>query len=168
MQPHFYCSLATRGADFGDGSTYITYWNVGYNILDLPRFLMLNLSQQVILSIISIPGVLLTGYMVELPFLGQRGTLSISTCTFEYSLSESALLIIILNLVLTGVFILASTTAWTSNALLRWNLAYNLTSNVMYSVLFALTPKFFPTKDRAMGNALTASANRVFSVMVCS
>ncbi|KAF5335322.1 hypothetical protein D9611_011779 [Ephemerocybe angulata] len=120
--------LATRGADFGDGSVYITYRN------------------QAILSVIGVPGALLAGYMVELPVLGRRGTLSISTT-------------------LTGVFILVSTTARTSNALLGWNCAYSFTSNVMYGVLYALTPELFPTKDRGTGNALTATANRIFGIM---
>ncbi|KAF4617501.1 hypothetical protein D9613_006442 [Agrocybe pediades] len=120
--------LATRGADFGDGSVYITYRN------------------QVILSAIGVPGALLAGYMVELPVLGRRGTLSIFTF-------------------LTGVFILASTTARTSDALLGWNCAYSFTSNIMYGVLYAITPELFPTKDRGTGNALTATANRVFGVM---
>ncbi|KAG7086528.1 MFS sugar transporter [Marasmius oreades] len=120
--------LATRGAKFGDGSLYITYRN------------------QVILSVIGVPGALLAGYMVELPFLGRRGSLSIST-------------------LLTGVFILASTTARSSYALLGWNCAYSFTSNVMYGVLYALTPELFPTKDRGTGNALTACANRIFGVM---
>jgi hypothetical protein len=53
--------LATRGADFGDGSVYITYRN------------------QAILSVIGVPGALLGGWAVEVPFLGRRGTLSITT-----------------------------------------------------------------------------------------
>lgn len=85
--------------------------------------------------------------MVELPILGRRGTLSIST-------------------ILTGVFILASTTARTSNALLGWNCGYSFTSNVMYGVLYALSPELFPTKDRGTGNAIVASANRIFGIMV--
>ncbi|KAF9024366.1 MFS general substrate transporter [Hymenopellis radicata] len=120
--------LSTRGADFGDGSTYITYRN------------------QVILSVIGVPGALIAGYLVELPTLGRRGTLSIST-------------------LLTGAFILASTTARSSAALLGWNCAYSFTSNVMYGVLYALTPELFPTKDRGTGNALAAAANRVFGIM---
>lgn len=36
----------------------------------------------------------------------------------------------------------------------------------MYGVLYAITPELFPTKDRGTGNALTASANRIFGVMV--
>ncbi|KAI9430543.1 MFS general substrate transporter [Lactarius indigo] len=120
--------LATRGADFGDGSTYITYRN------------------QVILSVIGVPGALLAGWTVELPFLGRRGSLAIST-------------------VLTGVFLFASTTARSSAALLGWNCGYSFTSNIMYGVLYALSPELFPTKDRGTGNALVAAANRVFGIM---
>lgn len=120
--------LATRGADFGDGSVYITYRN------------------QVILSAIGVPGALLAGWMVEIPLLGRRGSLSVST-------------------ILTGVFILVSTTARSSNSLLGWNCAYSFTSNVMYGVLYALTPELFPTKDRGTGSAICATANRIFGVM---
>jgi len=120
--------LATRGADFGDGSVYITYRN------------------QVILSVIGVPGALLAGWAVELPRFGRKGTLSVST-------------------LLTGVFLFASTTARTSNALLGWNCGYSFTSNVMYGVLYAMSPELFPTKDRGTGNGLTASANRVFGIM---
>jgi hypothetical protein len=35
----------------------------------------------------------------------------------------------------------------------------------MYAVLYAYTPEIFPTKDRGTGNALTATANRVFGIM---
>ncbi|KAF9020592.1 hypothetical protein BDZ89DRAFT_1072106, partial [Hymenopellis radicata] len=47
---------------------------------------------QIILSVIGVPVALIAGYLVELPILGRRGTLSILT-------------------LLTGAFILASTTA---------------------------------------------------------
>ncbi|KAI0299667.1 MFS general substrate transporter [Multifurca ochricompacta] len=120
--------LATRGADFGDGSTYITYRN------------------QVILSVIGVPGALLAGWTVELPYFGRRGSLAIST-------------------VLTGVFLFASTTARSSASLLGWNCGYSFTSNIMYGVLYAISPELFPTKDRGTGNALVAAANRIFGVM---
>ena len=61
---------------------------------------------------------------------------------------------------------MASTTARSSNALLGWNCAYSFTSNVMYGVLYAITPELFPTKHRGTGNAITATANRRFGVMV--
>ena len=38
-------------------------------------------------------------------------------------------------------------------------------SNIMYAVLYAYTPEIFPTKDRGTGNAITASANRIFGIM---
>ncbi|CEL60018.1 putative MFS-type transporter PB1E7,08c OS=Schizosaccharomyces pombe (strain 972 / ATCC 24843) GN=SPAPB1E7.08c PE=1 SV=1 [Rhizoctonia solani AG-1 IB] len=120
--------LATRGADFGDGSVYITYRN------------------QAILSVIGVPGALLGGWAVEVPFLGRRGTLSITT-------------------VLTGVFLFASTTARSSDALLGWNCGYSFTSNIMYGVLYAMTPELFPTKDRGTGNGIAATANRIFGIM---
>jgi MFS family permease len=66
---------------------------------------------------------------------------------------------------LTGVFLFASTTAVTSDALLGWNCAYSFVANIMYAVLYAYTPEIFPTKDRGTGNAITASANRIFGIM---
>ncbi|KAH9891835.1 MFS general substrate transporter [Cubamyces lactineus] len=119
--PYF---LATRGADFGDGSVYITYRN------------------QVILSVVGLPGAIIAGWMVELPYLGRKGTLALST-------------------VITGVFLFAATTARTSDALLGWNCGYSVTSNVMYGVLYALSPELFPAKDRGTGSALVAAANHI-------
>jgi MFS family permease len=118
----------SRGIEFGDGSTYITYRN------------------SLIIAAMGIPGCLLGGFLVELPRFGRKGALSSSTA-------------------LTGVFLLASTTANTSNALLGWNCAYNFMSSLMYAVLYAYTPEIFLTKDRGTGNALTASANRIFGIM---
>ncbi|OJT15968.1 hypothetical protein TRAPUB_8791 [Trametes pubescens] len=122
--PYF---LQTRGADFGDGSVYITYRN------------------QVILSVVGIPGAFLAGWMVERPYLGRNGTLAIST-------------------ILTGAFLLASTTARSSDALLGWNCGYSLTNNVMWGVLFAVTPELFPAKDRGTGNAVVELGDRFFNL----
>ncbi|POS71700.1 major facilitator superfamily transporter [Diaporthe helianthi] len=52
---------ATRGVDFGDGSTYITYRN------------------SVIIAVLGVPGALLGGLLVELPKFGRKGALSLST-----------------------------------------------------------------------------------------
>lgn len=117
-----------RGAQFGDGSTYLTYRN------------------SLIIATLGIPGALLGGVLVEVPKLGRKGTLAAST-------------------VLTGVFLYCSTTALTSAALLGWNCAFNFCSNVMYAVLYAYTPEIFVTRDRGTGNALTATANRIFGIM---
>ena len=107
--------------------------------------------------------------MVELPYLGRKGTLSISTSTLEFtssSIQSRDLTPLTSCSVLTGVFLFAGTTARTSDALLGWNCGYTFTSNVMYGVLYAISPELFPTKDRGTGNAITATANRVFGIMV--
>ena len=95
---------SSRGAEFGDGSTYITYRNT------------------LIIAVLGVPGAVIGGVLVEIPKFGRKGALSIST-------------------ILTGVFLFASTTALTSNALLGWNCAYNFMSNIMYAVLYAYTPE---------------------------
>lgn len=130
------------------GSTYLTYRN------------------SLIIAVLGVPGCILGGILVETPRIGRKGTLALST-------------------VLTGVFLFCSTTALNSDALLvsllvpfpyshsstwltpkqGWNCAYNFMSNIMYAVLYAYTPEIFPTKDRGTGNAITASANRIFGIM---
>ncbi|KAJ6015856.1 hypothetical protein N7540_010447 [Penicillium herquei] len=99
-----------------------------------------------IIAVMGVPGCLLGGVLVELPRFGRKGALSSST-------------------ILTGAFLLASTTASSSNGLLGWNCAFNFMSSLMYAVLYAYTPEIFLTKDRGTGNALTASANRIFGIM---
>lgn len=121
-------TLAEKGAQFGDGSTYITYRN------------------SCIIAVLGVPGAMLGGLLVEVPKFGRKGALATST-------------------ILTGVFIYGSTTAKTSDQLLAWNCVYSFFSNVMYAVLYAYTPEVFPTKDRGTGNALAATANRVFGIM---
>lgn len=75
-----------------------------------------------IIAVLGIPGALVGGALVEVPRFGRKGALAISTT-------------------LTGVFLFASTTALTSNALLGWNCGFNFMSNVMYAVLYAYTPE---------------------------
>lgn len=99
-----------------------------------------------IISVLGVPGCIAGAILSELPKFGRKGTLSLST-------------------VLTGVFLFASTTATDSASLLGWQCAYNFMSSTMYAILYAYTPEIFPTKDRGTGNALTASANRIFGVM---
>ena len=37
---------------------------------------------------------------------------------------------------------------------------------IMYGVLYAISPELFPAKDRGTGNGLTATATRVFGILV--
>ncbi|KAK3341245.1 major facilitator superfamily domain-containing protein [Lasiosphaeria hispida] len=130
--PLYQCFLpfiqASRGANFGDGSAYLTYRNT------------------LVIAVLGVPGALIGGFLVELPLLGRKGTLSLAT-------------------VLTGVFLCGSTTAANSAALLGWNCAFSFGSSVMYAVLYSFTPELFPTPERGTGNALTATCNRIFGIM---
>ncbi|KAF8153781.1 major facilitator superfamily domain-containing protein [Crassisporium funariophilum] len=120
--------LASRGARFGDSSLNITYRNT------------------LILSVVGVPAAFLATWAVEIPYLGRRGTLAISSG-------------------LTGAFLFASTTARSSNALLGWNCGYTFNSNIMYGVLYAISPEIFPAKDRGTGNGLVFTATRIFGLI---
>ncbi|KAI1638405.1 transporter [Biscogniauxia mediterranea] len=52
---------ATRGVDYGDGSTYITYRN------------------SLIIAVLGVPGSIIGGLLVETPRFGRKGALSLST-----------------------------------------------------------------------------------------
>ncbi|KAH9476548.1 MFS sugar transporter [Psilocybe cubensis] len=99
-----------------------------------------------ILSVVGIPAAFFATWLVEIPQLGRRGALAVSAA-------------------LTGAFLFATTTARTSNALLGWNCGYSFFSNVMYGILYAISPEIFPGKDRGTGNGLTAAATRVFGLI---
>ncbi|BFZ58215.1 hypothetical protein PYCC9005_005277 [Savitreella phatthalungensis] len=115
--------LANRAAESGGGlnATYRNY---------------------AIISSLGVPGSLLGGIMVELPYLGRKGTLAIST-------------------LLTGVFLFLFTTATTQAAILGYNCASSLTQNTMYAVLYAATAETFPAPSRGTGNGICSAFNRV-------
>jgi len=98
-----------------------------------------------ILSVTGVPGAFLAGWAVDLP-IGRRGTLMLGCFA-------------------TAVFLFGTTTARSSNALLGWNCAYSFFSNIMYGVLYAISPEIFPAKDRGTGNGLVSIATRVFGVL---
>lgn len=99
-----------------------------------------------IIAVVGVPGSLLGGYLVEQPRMGRRGSLTAAVLA-------------------TGTFLLASTTARTSAALLGWNCAFSFSSSLMYAVLYAYTPEIFDTQHRGTGNALVSAANRVGGIL---
>ena len=92
--------LASRGAQFGDSSYYITYRNV--SLLHLRRIALISVRtdlllshthpQQVILGVIGVPGAFLAGWAVEQPYIGRKGTLALSAG--EYPVSTARVFII--------------------------------------------------------------------------
>jgi hypothetical protein len=73
-----------------------------------------------IIATLGVPGAIIGGILVEWRLFGRKITLALATA-------------------LTGTFILASTTATTSNSLLAFNCIYNLFSNIMFAVLYAVS-----------------------------
>ncbi|KAF5329762.1 hypothetical protein D9619_009282 [Psilocybe cf. subviscida] len=99
-----------------------------------------------ILAVVGVPSAFLATYAVMIPGLGRKGALALSAA-------------------LTGVFLFLTTIARTSNSLLGWNCGYSFFSNIMYGILYAISPEIFPAKDRGTGNGLTATASRVFGLI---
>ncbi|KIK01637.1 hypothetical protein K443DRAFT_132193 [Laccaria amethystina LaAM-08-1] len=102
--------------------------------------------QLLILNLVGVPAAFCARWAVELTFIGRKGTLAIS--------SE-----------LTGIFLFASTTARSSNALLGWNCGYAFNSNIMYGVHYAISSEILPAKVRGTGNRLVSAVMRVFGVI---
>ncbi|KAK1231110.1 hypothetical protein PQX77_005780 [Marasmius sp. AFHP31] len=101
------------------------------------------------LCIISAAGLLspiLVTWMVERRTMGRKGTLAVAA-------------------VLTGVFLLASTTSRTSNALLGWNCAYSFTVNMVTTVLFSISTETFPAVYRGTGNSVVGGASSVSTIL---
>ena len=69
--------LQTRGVDFGDGSIYITYQNVSASVRG--DLLLTDRYPLIASHVVGVPGALHAGWMVELPCLGRKGTIAIST-----------------------------------------------------------------------------------------
>lgn len=99
-----------------------------------------------IISACGIPGSVLGGLLVELPYIGRKGTMSIST-------------------LLTGIFLFLFTTASNNAAVLGYNCATALTQNLMYGVIYSYTPEIFPGPHRGTGNGLCSMANRIFGII---
>ena len=119
---------ATRGADFGDGSTYLTYRN------------------SLIIAVLGVPGCLLGGVLVEVKRVGRKGRAGPGRQPDGHLSAR----------VDDGAHV---------GGAARLELRLQLHVKHLYAVLYAYTPEIFPPKDRGTGNAITASANRVFGIL---
>ena len=129
--------LASRGAQFGDSSYYITYRNVRIHPPSHTRHLTPPPASHPVHP----------RYPRCLPRrLGSRTALHRSSRHLSDILRQVSLLLSIPSALfndpraiskgLTGVFLFASTTARTSDALLGWNCGYAFHSNVRLSLIF--------------------------------
>lgn len=115
--------LQSRGADFGDDSLNTTYRN------------------NLIVNAVSIAGPMIAGFLVELPYLGRRGTMAIGA-------------------LLSMTFMFAYTTVRTPAQNLGFSCAISICINIYLGTLFAYTPEVLPSAHRATGNGISVSCNR--------
>lgn len=137
-------SWAVIGLAFPLYNAFLPYYLETRGNANEPLSVAKTYRNSLIVSAIGVPGSLIAGVLVEFR-IGRKGTLCLS-------------------LILTGVFLFASTTAKTSNAYLGWNCTFSFFSDIMYGVLYAYTPEVFPSKVRGTAVGLAASANRILGI----
>ncbi|KHJ34108.1 putative sugar transporter [Erysiphe necator] len=96
----------------------------------------------VIISIMGIPGSILAYYTVDLPYIGRRGTMIVSTF-------------------ICGIMLFLFTISFQASFQLGISAVESLFQNVMYAVLYSYTPEVFPTSIRGTGTGIASLLNRV-------
>lgn len=123
---------------------------MGYTLFNafLPQYLSNNTTvyetyrNYCITAAVGVPGPLVAGYMVDLKYIGRKGTLAIST-------------------MLTGVLLFCFTAATTPETQLVCSALESFTQMIMYGVLYAYTPEVFPAPNRGTGTGIASCLNRI-------
>ena len=123
---------------------------MGYTLFNafLPQYLSNNTTvyetyrNYCITAAVGVPGPLAAGYMVDLKYIGRKGTLAIST-------------------LLTGVLLFCFTAATTPETQLVCSALESFTQMIMYGVLYAYTPEVFPAPNRGTGTGIASCLNRI-------
>lgn len=117
---------------------YLT--NVDPNQPDTPTSIVYR--NYAITSVIGVPGSIIACYTVDIPYVGRKGTMAVST-------------------LLTGVFLFIFTTSTDSNFQLAFTCLEAFFQNIMYGVLYAYTPEVFPAPNRGTGSGIASFVNRI-------
>jgi MFS family permease len=80
--------------------------------------------------------------MVDIKYIGRKGTLAISTA-------------------LSGIFLFLFTTSTNSDVQLVFTCLEAFFSNILYGVLYAYTPEVFPAPYRGTGTGIASLLNRI-------
>ena len=105
-------------------STYITYRNYA------------------ITAVVGVPGSIFACYTVDIPYIGRKGTMAISTA-------------------ITGVLLFCFTVNSDPNIQLVCTCLESFFQNIMYGVLYAYTPEVFPAPNRGTGTGISSCLNRI-------
>ncbi|POS86531.1 hypothetical protein EPUL_001606 [Erysiphe pulchra] len=96
----------------------------------------------VITSVMGIPGSILACYTVNLPYIGRRGTMIVSTF-------------------ICGIMLFLFTISNDASFQLWFSAIESFFQNVMYAVLYSYTPEVFPTSIRGTGTGIASLVNRI-------
>lgn len=127
---------------------------MGYTLFNafLPQYLGASASTYVtyrnyaITACCGIPGPFLAWYLVDLKYIGRRGTMAGST-------------------VVTGVLLFCFTTSKDANVQLVCSSLESFSQMMMYGVLYSYTPETFPAPNRGTGTGIASCLNRIAGLM---
>ena len=99
-----------------------------------------------ITAVCGIPGPLLAWAMVDIPYIGRKGTMAASTA-------------------ITGVLLFCFTASKDPNVQLVCSALESFFQMMMYGVLYAYTPEVFPAPNRGTGTGIASCLNRIAGLM---
>ncbi|KAL4963958.1 MFS transporter [Aspergillus stella-maris] len=127
---------------------------MGYTLFNafLPQYLGANSStyetyrNYAITAVCGIPGPLLAWVLVDIPYIGRKGTMAAST-------------------VITAVLLFCFTASKDPNVQLVCSALESFFQMMMYGVLYAYTPEVFPAPNRGTGSGIASCLNRIAGLM---
>jgi hypothetical protein len=96
----------------------------------------------VITSVVGVPGSLIACYLVDVPYIGRKGTIAGST-------------------MITGVLLFIFTISNKPDFQVAMSSLEAFFQNIMYGVLYAYTPEVFPAPNRGTGTGIASFFNRL-------
>lgn len=127
---------------------------MGYTLFNafLPQYLSANSSTYItyrnyaITAVCGIPGPLLGWVIVDIKYIGRKGTMAAST-------------------LITGVLLFCFTASKDPNVQLVCSSLESFFQMIMYGVLYAYTPEVFPAPNRGTGSGIASCLNRIAGLM---
>ncbi|PGH00727.1 hypothetical protein GX51_05608 [Blastomyces parvus] len=99
-----------------------------------------------ITAVVGVPGSILACYTVDIPYIGRKGTMAISTA-------------------LTAITLFCFTVSTDPDVQLACSCLEAFFQNIMYGVLYAYTPEVFPAPNRGTGTGIASCINRICGLL---
>ncbi|EPQ58015.1 MFS general substrate transporter [Gloeophyllum trabeum ATCC 11539] len=93
-------------------------------------------------SVVGVPGSVIGAYTVDIPYVGRKGTMALST-------------------LISAIFLFLFTISADAKYQLAFSCVESFFQNIMYGVLYAYTPEVFPAPNRGTGTGIASFLNRI-------